>query len=254
MKLANVSAQLASIALGVTSTLVAMGQAPQAPSPAAEKTSEINKPFARPDVKEFVKRFETDDREVYKHRAAIVQALGLKRGMAVADVGSGTGVFTRLIADRVGPDGKVYAVDVSPGFLKHVEKRSKELGQGHVQTILATQDSTGLPPGSIDLAFICDTYHHLEHPAQTLTSIRRALRPGGELVVVDFDKVKAQGKNKAFVKKHIRAEKSVFAAEITAADFNPLPAPEGLPLKESFYLRFRRSGDAPRPNPPAAVR
>jgi ubiquinone/menaquinone biosynthesis C-methylase UbiE len=245
MRLPGLTARLATLSIGLTATLVATGQTPQATAP--EKTSEINKPFAKPDIKGFIKKFESEDREVYKHREAIVAALGLKRGMAVADIGAGTGLFTRLIADRVGPTGKVYAVDISPGFLKHIDARSKELGHGHVRTVLATQDSSGLPPGSVDLVFVCDAYHHFENPPKTLASIHDALRPGGELVVVDFDKAKARGTNKGFVKKHIRAEKDVFASEIRTAGFTPLPAPSGLPLEESFFFRFRKAGDATRP-------
>jgi ubiquinone/menaquinone biosynthesis C-methylase UbiE len=231
---------------------LAFGQAARtAPAPKADPPSEINKPFAHPDVKAFVKRFETEDREVFARRHEIIGALGLKPGMAVADVGAGTGAFTRLIAEKVGPKGKVYAVDVSREFLAHIQKESRKLGQSHVVTVQASQDSTGLAPGSIDLAFICDVYHHFEHPERSLASIRRALRPGGRLVVIDFDKV--EGKSSEFVMKHIRATKDVFAAEIRGAGFEPMPTPEAsrLKLKESFFLRFRRPDGPAAPRPPA---
>jgi ubiquinone/menaquinone biosynthesis C-methylase UbiE len=227
----------------------AFGQAVKpAPAPKTDSPAEINKPFAHPDVKAFVERFEAEDREVFARRREIVGALGLKPGMAVADVGAGTGAFTRLIADRVGPKGKVYAVDVSREFLAHIKRESRKLGQAQVVTVPATQDSTGLAPGSIDLAFVCDVYHHLERPARSLASIRRALRPGGQLVVIDFDRV--EGKSRAFVLKHVRAGKDVFAAEIRAAGFAPVPAPEAPPLKESFFLRFRRTDGPPAPVAP----
>ena len=82
--------------------------------------------------------------------------------MAVADVGAGTGLFTRLFAEQVGPEGKVYAVDISKEFLDHIAAQAKAKGQAQVVTVRGTQDSTNLPAGSVDLVFLCDVYHHLE--------------------------------------------------------------------------------------------
>jgi ubiquinone/menaquinone biosynthesis C-methylase UbiE len=225
-----------SLLLGLT----AQGVRGQAQTEAKHKAQEINKPFLNPDVKEFTKRFETDSREVYAQREAIVPALALKRGMAVADVGAGTGLFTRLIADRVGPEGTVFAVDIAPAFLKHIEAQAKRLGHSQVRTVLATQESTGLAAGSVDLALLCDVYHHLEEPAKSLASIRQALRENGELVVIDLDR--KSGKASDFVLKHVRAEKSVFVAEIKAAGFEPVVVGNPPALKENFFLRFRKTG------------
>src|SRR5437764_763862 len=74
----------------------------------------INKPFENPDVKEFVGKFEVESREIFARRKEIVEACRLRPGMVVADVGAGTGLFTRLFAAAVGPEGKVYAVDIAP--------------------------------------------------------------------------------------------------------------------------------------------
>lgn len=239
----RISTLLAVTLAGTVMTASASGQAQTKP-PGLDP--EINKPFADPDVKAFVARFETETREVYARRVAIVKALDLKPGMAVADVGAGTGAFTRLIAERVGPEGKVYAVDISEAFLKHLADSSEKLGQTQVQPVRATQQSTGLAAGAVDLAFLCDSYHHFENPAKTLASLRRALRKGGQLVVVDFDRVK--GKSSEFVMKHVRADKAGFTAEIKAAGFEPVPAPNAPALKENFFLRFRRTDDpAPKP-------
>ena len=88
----------------------------------------INKPFEDPDVKEFVGKFETESREIYARRKDILEKCQVKEGMAVADVGAGTGLFTRLFAKAVGATGKVYAVDIAPKFIEHVEKTCKEAG------------------------------------------------------------------------------------------------------------------------------
>jgi ubiquinone/menaquinone biosynthesis C-methylase UbiE len=229
------------LALALSATAVLFAAAPglgQQQTGAPPK--DINKPFDDPNVsvKEFQKKFETDSREVYARRAAIVAALGLKPGMAVADVGAGTGLFTRLIAEKVGPTGTVYAVDINPTFLKHIAEQSKRLGQVQVKTVRGTQATTNLPTASVELVFLCDTYHHLERPNFILSSIHDALRRGGHLVVVEFDREKAP--SGGFVKKHIRADKSVFLQEITRAGFEPVATPDAPALTENFFAKFRR--------------
>ena len=91
-------------------------------------------------MKGFIKKFESDDREVYAKRKEIVAALGLTPGMAVADVGAGTGLFTRLFAEKVGPTGKVYAVDIAPDFLAHIAAEAQEAWTSpQVVTVLGSQ-------------------------------------------------------------------------------------------------------------------
>jgi ubiquinone/menaquinone biosynthesis C-methylase UbiE len=199
----------------------------------------INAPFQKARVQDFIKRFESDDREVYVKRHEITRALGLKPGMAVADIGAGTGLFTRLIADQVGPQGKVYAVDISKDFLEHIAAYARAKGQTQVVTIRGTQDSTNLPAGSVDLVFLCDVYHHLENHEKVLGSIHRALRPGGSLVLVEFDRV--EGKSSDFVLKHIRAGQAEFRKEIESAGFEAVTTPPEPRLKDNFFARFLRS-------------
>ena len=146
--------------------------------PATRTDPKINEPFKKPDVKGFIKKFETEDREVFAERDEIVSSLGLKPGMSVADVGAGTGLFTRLFADKVGKTGRVYAVDIAPRFLAHIAAEAKKRGQSQVVTVQGSQTSTNLPRESVDLVFLCDVYHHLENPEKTLASIRQALKPG----------------------------------------------------------------------------
>ena len=172
------------------------GQTQTAPAPARKGSQskkvdpQINAQFQKGDVKGFIKRFESGDREVYVKRQEILKVLGLEPGMAVADIGAGSGLFTRLMADEVGTKGKVYAVDVSKTFLDYIASKAKEKGQGQIVTIRGTQDSTNLPANSIDVAFLCDVYHHLEKYEKVLESIHQApqspwcpragrIRPGG---------------------------------------------------------------------------
>jgi ubiquinone/menaquinone biosynthesis C-methylase UbiE len=231
------------LAISATTIILAVTDGwTQTAGPAKKTDPKINEPFKNPDLKGFIKKFESDDREVFAKRNEIVAALDLKPGMAVADVGAGTGLFTRLLADQVGPSGKVYAVDIAPGFLKHIAADAAKRGQKQVVTVVGTQDTTNLPRASVDLVFLCDVYHHLETPEKNLSSIRRALKERGRLVVIDFDRV--EGKSTDFVLKHVRASRDVFRNEIEAAGFKLVPLAKLPPLSETFFLRFEKSASA----------
>jgi ubiquinone/menaquinone biosynthesis C-methylase UbiE len=203
----------------------------------------INQQFHKKGAaKGFIQRFEAHDREVFAKRDEIVDALQLRPGMRVADVGAGSGLFTRLFAEKVGPEGKVFAVDVSREFLAHIARDAESRGLEQVQTVLGAQDGTNLEPASVDLVFLSDVYHHFEDHEAMLASIKEALKPGGTLILIEFDRV--EGKSSDFVLKHIRADQGQFRKEITAAGFEPAEGPEP-ELKENFFARFRKpAGDA----------
>lgn len=209
---------------------------------------ELNQSFQDPDVGQYVERFESESREVFTLRKEVVAAMGLRPGMDVADIGAGTGLYTIPIAEAVGPEGAVFAVDIAPNFLRHIADRSSKAGLENVCTVLGTQDSPQLPPASVDLAFICDTYHHFEDPAAMLGAIRRALRPGGRLVVIDFDR--RAGVSSEFILEHVRADAGTFIREISDAGFS-LISPEGVPLPKfeenflAFFSRLPAPGDPP---------
>jgi ubiquinone/menaquinone biosynthesis C-methylase UbiE len=217
----------------------------QTATPPIKTDAKINEPFKKPDVKGFIKKFESDDREIFAKRHEIVAALGLRTGMAVADVGAGTGLFTRLFAEKVGKTGRVYAVDIAPRFLAHIAADAKKHGQSQVVTVQGSQSSTNLGPESVDLVFLCDVYHHLENPDKTLASIGQALKPRGRLVVIDFDRV--EGRSADFVLKHVRASQDVFRKEIEAAGFWLEPVKNPPTFKENFFLRFEKSKDSLKP-------
>jgi predicted methyltransferase len=196
----------------------------------------INDSFKNPDLGKYVKTFEGESREVFANRAEIVKRIGLKPGMSVADVGAGTGLFTRLFAPEVGKDGKVYAVDIAPKFLDHVAKTCKEAGIKNVETVRCSPEDVNLKDASVDLVFICDTYHHFEYPQKTMASIRKALKPGGQVVVIDF--VREKGKSTEWIMNHVRAGQEVFTKEIVDAGFKQLK--EEKLLKENYFIRFEK--------------
>ena len=190
------------------------------------------------DVDQFVEVFEGESREIYAERHKIVSALRIEPGMAVADVGAGTGLFMPGFAEAVGDQGRLYAVEISPCFLEHLRQRAKDAGLEQVEVIHATERSVELPANSIDLAFVCDTYHHFEYPSATLASLRSALRPGGSLVVIDFKRI--PGETPDWIFEHVRAGQEVFSREIQAAGFEPLGEIELDGLEQNYVLRFQR--------------
>jgi ubiquinone/menaquinone biosynthesis C-methylase UbiE len=140
----------------------------------------INDSFRNPNVKEWVEKFEGESRETFEKRKEVLAACEIKPGTTVADIGAGTGMYTRLFADQVGAMGKVYAVDISQKFLDHIDKSCQSLQLKNVKTILGKDTSPELPENSIDTAFICDTYHHFEFPYKMLASIHQAMKPKGD--------------------------------------------------------------------------
>ncbi|MBI3408126.1 MAG: class I SAM-dependent methyltransferase [Planctomycetes bacterium] len=196
----------------------------------------INKPFENPDVKEFIKKFEVESREIFTKREEIVAACKLKPGMVVADVGAGTGLFTRLFAVAVAPKGKVYAVDIAPEFIRHIEKTCDAAGIKNVLGVVCSESSAKLPPNSVDLVFICDTFHHFEYPLKTMKSIHEALRPGGQLILIDFHRKK--GESTDWVMNHVRADQDVFMKEIVSCGFKA--DGEEKILKENYFVRLKK--------------
>ena len=206
----------------------------------------INEPFKNPDVEKFQKTFEGESREVFVQREKIVAACGVSPGMVVADIGAGTGLHARLFSRAVGDDGQVYAVDIAAKFLEHIRKTSRDAGLRNITPVLCDEDSVNLPPSSVDVAFVCDTYHHFEYPQKTLASLYRAIRPGGKLVVVDF--IRIAGKSSVWILFHVRAGQEVVEQELTDAGFRKADEVKGL-LKENYLIIFTK----PLPEPKKLV-
>ncbi len=210
------------------------------PAPVDGAPPDLNERFLAEDldVDRYIDIFEAESREIYAQREGIAAALGLEPGMAVADVGAGTGLFMPAFTSRIGAAGTLYAVEIAPRFLDHLRRRARDAGHAQVQVVRATEHSVELPAASIDVAFVCDTYHHFSDPASTLASLRAALRPGASLVIVDFERV--PGETPDWVLEHVRAGKDVFIAEIEAAGFELVEELEIDGLEQNYVLRFRR--------------
>lgn len=218
------------VAAGVVMSSV-RAEVPPAASP------EINAYYHNADPARWARIFERPGRELFDRRHDIVAALDLSPGMSVADVGAGTGLFTMLIAKAVGDDGRVYAVDVSRPFIEDIRRRAADEGLENIVTVVNDQRDVALAPGSVDVIFVADTYHHFEHPRQMLDTMRAALRQGGSLYLIDFRRLPGLSSN--WIMNHVRAGRSAVVAEVQAAGFELVDEP--LALQGNYFLRFRRS-------------
>ena len=168
-------------------------------------------------VADWIERLGREGREVYDNRQAIVDRLDLKPGMDVADIGTGTGVHLPFLASKIRPNGKAYAVDIVPKFITHIDEQAKLNEWSNVETVLCSERSVELPPASIDVAFICNVYHHFEYPNDSLASIHSALREKGRIILIDYKRI--PGTSADWMMNHMRAGQAVFEKEITAAGF-----------------------------------
>ena len=128
---------------------------------------------------------------------AIMDAIGLKPGMVIGEVGAGTGRVAVWLARRVGPQGKVYANDIDAEALDRLWARAKRLNFHNMETVLGKSDDPLLPRTALDVAFMINVYHHLEKPEALLVAIRPSLKPEGVLAIVERDPAKSEYKAEA---------------------------------------------------------
>jgi len=131
---------------------------------------------------------ERPEREDEEAPSKALDALELKPGMVVADIGAGSGYYSSRMAKRVGPTGRVYATDIQPGMIELLERRIKAEGLANVTTVLGGVDDPRLPAKSIDLAIMVDVYHELQQPQIFLQRLKDTFKPGGRLVLLEFRK------------------------------------------------------------------
>jgi predicted methyltransferase len=117
-----------------------------------------------------------------------VRIIGVRPGMVVADVGAGSGYMTTRLARLVGVEGKVYANDIQPNLLRLIAQKAQREAMSNIEVVQGTDTDTRLPTATIDLVLLVDVYHEFWHPQAMLQSIRRALKPAGNLVVIEYRK------------------------------------------------------------------
>jgi cyclopropane fatty-acyl-phospholipid synthase-like methyltransferase len=202
---------------------------------------ELNRSFDA-DIQQWTERFEHEGRAIYDRRYEILDELALRPGMAVADIGAGSGLISRLIAQRVGPQGTVYAVDIAKNMVDHIAKTAAEQGLPQVKAVLGDPKSPKLAPGSVDRICIIDAYHHFEYPREMLAEIKKALRPDGMLLLVDFKRI--DGVSRPYILKMVRAGQGTFTDEFQNAGFELVERNEEM-FPENYLLKFRHRKPAP---------
>ena len=190
-----------------------------------------------PNVMEYLDRLDRPERDQDQKPAQVVDALELKPGMHVADLGAGSGYFTRRFVEAVGETGKVYVIDVEPEALKYVEESLIRMHRRfEAEFILARPDNPKIPVESVDLIFVCDTYHHLEDRADYFRNVKTSLKPGGRIALIDFYHDERSG-DPGFPKRHLVPREKVIE-EMTTAGYRL--AKEHRFLPKQYFLEFTR--------------
>ena len=159
----------------------------------------------------------------------LVAAMNIKPGMTVADIGTGTGYMLPFLSGAVGASGKVYGEDIQTDFLD----RAKAKKSANVELILGTETDPRLPAGAVDVALVLDVYHHFDYPDKMLAAIRRGLKPGAHLVIVDFYKSASPSPG------HIRLERDDVVAEVEGNGFHLLAKRDHTPNSQ-YMLTFEK--------------
>ena len=162
-------------------TLPDISAVPQ-PTPPPDDT--IERPTSDP-YKGDLARFDREGRAEKLQIDRVMDILKIGKGSSVADIGAGGGWFTVIAAKRVGENGRVYAVDISEESVEYIRKRSKEEGFENIEAVLGGPDDTKLPEKSVDAVLILNTYHEVAEPVALLRNLKKSLRAGAIIGIID---------------------------------------------------------------------
>jgi len=140
------------------------------------------------DIAVWVKVFEDPGRDTWQQPEEVVRTMNLAHGDVVADIGAGTGYFTRLFAAAVGPEGMAIGLDIEQSMVEYMHEDAKKLDLKNYTARVVKTDDPELTPGSVDVVFLCNTYHHIQDRLNYFRKVAGSLKPGGRLVIVDFYK------------------------------------------------------------------
>jgi len=213
-----------------------------APALSAQVAREANSTYqTESDRKVVAGTLNAPDREATEKPRELVEAMGLSRGMTVADVGTGIGYMLPFLSRAVGPRGHVVAEDIFDDFLASARDRAAVQRLSNVSFVKGTETDPMLPEGQVDEALVLDAYHHFDYPEKMLAALHRSLKPGGKLVVVEYYRSQTSMPNGRALQ-HIRLDKPDVVKEISANRFRLLSEREHIPGSQ-YMLIFERSGD-----------
>jgi predicted methyltransferase len=184
---------------------------------------------------------EREGRDQEEKPEVVLEAMELKEGMTVAEIGAGTGYFSRRIGKALGPSGKVYAIDIQPEMLELLKKYTAEAGVSNVVPVLGTETDPKLPAGGVDRILLVDVYHELQQPEPMLTKIRESLAPGGRVVLIEY---RREGETASHIKIDHRMTADQVLAEWIPAGFELVNQIETLPAQHIFIFTARRGARA----------
>jgi len=199
-----------------------------APAAAAEEIS----------IDLWVEQLEVGSRELYSAREAVLKAVNVASGDRIADIGAGTGLYSLLFAEAVGPGGHVYAIDIEPLFLDLINQRATDAGYDNVTAVFGRDNDITLPAQSVDVVFIADTYHYFSDREAIMKTVYEALKPGGSLILVEYDVVPGQPRPEG--KDHVRFGKAAVISEIEYVGFEKAAEDDVEGLTDNYFVRFTK--------------
>jgi predicted methyltransferase len=179
---------------------------------------------------------ERTERATEEQPELVIDALEIKPGQTVADLGAGSGYYSFRIAPLVGPTGKVLAIDIEPAMLDAIAQRARREHVGNVATVRSSPQDPNLAPDSVDLLFMVDVYHELEYPYEMMTKVRTALKPHGRVALVEY---RAEDPDVLIKPLHKMSERQV-RREMQAAGFKHVKTVRTLPLQHLIVFEASR--------------
>ncbi len=173
------------------------------------------------------------DRDAKQKPQELVDAMVIRPGMTVADIGTGTGYMLRYLSKAVGADGRVIAEDIFDDFLTKAKAAVKEAELSNVTFVKGSETDPNLPEGGVDVILALDSYHHYDYPAKMLAGFHKGLRDAGRLVIVEYYR-RPEAMPGGGAMQHIRLDEPGVVKEIEANGFHLLSRREQ--IKGSQYM------------------
>jgi ubiquinone/menaquinone biosynthesis C-methylase UbiE len=176
-----------------------------------------------------------EGREKEQRPKELLNEIGIKANMVIADVGTGAGFMLPYMSDMVGPKGKVYAEDIFPDFLAKAKKNAADHKLTNVEFVAGTERDPKLPANTFDRILIMDAYHHFDYPKEMLAVVTKALKPNGQLAIVEYHKARFAGGDE----KHVRFESDELVKEIEGYGFSKVSQKDFIP-KIQYITLFKK--------------